>query len=112
VLDAKKLNVAVSKVFRGGLRICLYLAQDRSDLQESVKTLSGYMGCPTVKATSALKHLAAYLKNTMDHGVMLYKCGPGDVLMGHLFQFCQVDSESLMLHAKVQRRSWSFCGIF
>ncbi len=53
------------------------------------------MGCPTVKAMSALKHLAAYLKNTMEYGVMLYKCGPKDVLMDHLSQFCQVDNESL-----------------
>ena len=64
-------------------------------MQESVRTLSGYMGCPTIKAMAALKHLASYLKNTMDYGVMLYKCGPGDVLMDHLSQFCQVDSDSL-----------------
>ena len=95
ILEAEKLNIAESKVFRGGLGVCLYLAQDRPDIQESVKTLAGYMGCPTVKAMSALKHLAAYLKNTMKYGVMLYKCGPGDVLMDHLSQFCQVDTESL-----------------
>ena len=95
VLEAEKLGTGESKVFRGGLGICLYLAQDRPDIQESVKTLAGYMGCPTVKAMSALKHLAAYLKNTMEYGVMLYKCGPGDVLMDHLSQFCQVDTESL-----------------
>ena len=95
VLEAEKLGTAEGKVFRGGLGICLYLAQDRPDIQESVKTLAGYMGCPTVKAMSALKHLAAYLKNTMEYGVMLYKCGPGDVLMDHLSQFCQVDTESL-----------------
>jgi len=95
VLEAEKLGVGESKVFRGGLGICLYLSQDRPDVQESVKTLSGYMGCPTVKAMAAFKHLAAYLKNTMDYGVRLYKCGPGDVLMDHLSQFCHVDSESL-----------------
>ena len=94
ILEAEKLNIAESKVFRGGLGICLYLAQDRPDIQESVKTLAGYMGCPTVQAMSALKHLAAYLKNTMEYGVMLYKCGPGDVL-DHLSQLCQVDTESL-----------------
>ena len=60
-----------------------------------MKTLAGYTGCPTVKAMSALKHLAAYLKNTMEYGIMLYKWGPGDVLMDHLSQFCQVDTESL-----------------
>ena len=41
VLEAEKLNIAESKVFRGGLGICLYLAQDRPDSQESVKTLAG-----------------------------------------------------------------------
>ena len=95
VLEREKLGAEESKIFRGGLGICLYLAQDRPDVQESVRTLSGYMGCPTVKAMAALKHLAAYLKNTMDYGVMLYKCGPGDALMDHLSQYCQVDSESL-----------------
>ena len=95
VLEKEKLGADESRIFRGGLGICLYLAQDRPDVQESVRTLSGYMGCPTIKAMAALKHLASYLKNTMDYGVMLYKCGPGDVLMDHLSQFCQVDSDSL-----------------
>ena len=95
VLEKEKLGADDSRIFRGGLGICLYLAQDRPDVQESVRTLSGYMGCPTIKAMAALKHLASYLKNTMDYGVMLYKCGPGDVLMDHLSQFCQVDSDSL-----------------
>ena len=55
VLDAEKLNDSESKLFRGGLGICLYIAQDRPDIQQSVKTLSGYMGCPTIKAMSALR---------------------------------------------------------
>ena len=95
VLEKEKLGADDSRIFRGGLGICLYLAQDRPDVQESVRTLSGYMGCPTIKAMAALKHLASYLKNTMDYGIMVYKCGPGDVLMDHLSQVCQVDSDSL-----------------
>ncbi len=55
VLDAERLVDAESKLFRGGLGICFYIAQDRPDIQEGVKTLSGYMGCPTIKAMSALK---------------------------------------------------------
>ncbi len=84
------MNIADSKVFRGGLGICLYLAQDCPHM----KTLSGYMGCPTIEAMSALKHLATYLKGAMDHGVMLHICGPGDVLMDYLVQFFQIDIES------------------
>ncbi len=57
-------------VFAGGEGICRKLAQDRPDIQESVKTLSGLMGNPAVKAMSALKHLDAYLHGTMDHGTM------------------------------------------
>ena len=57
VLEAEKLGISESKVFRGGLGICLYLAQDRPEIQESVKTLAGYMGCPTVKSMSALSIL-------------------------------------------------------
>ena len=72
-----------SKLFRGGLGTCLYIAQDHPDIQESVKTLSGYMGCPTIEAMPALKHLATHLKGTIDHGVKLHRCGPGDVLMDH-----------------------------
>ena len=94
VLEAEKLGISESKIFRGGLGL-YFFAQDRPDIQESVKTLAGYMGCPTVKSISALKHLAAYLKNTMEYGIMLYKCGPGGVSMDHLSQFCQVDSKSL-----------------
>ena len=60
-----------------------------------MKALSGYMGCLTIKAMSALKHLATYLKGTIDHGVTLHRCDPGDVLMDHLSRFCQIDSESL-----------------
>ena len=46
VLEAEKLGISESKVFRGGLGICLYLAQDRPDIQESVKTLAGYLALP------------------------------------------------------------------
>ena len=49
-----------------------------------MKTLSGYMGCPAIKSMSALKHLATYLQGTIDHGVMLHRCGPGAVLMDDL----------------------------
>ena len=73
VHDAARLNDAESQLFRGVLGICLYIAQDRLDIREGVKPLPGYMGCPTIKAMSALKHLATYLKGTMDNGVILQR---------------------------------------
>ena len=48
---------------------------------------------------------------------MLYKCGPGDVLMDHLSQFCQVDTESLNrwrsdFELEVYRdSSWAGCNV-
>ena len=65
------------KQFRGGLGLCLYLAQDRPDIQESVRVLSTYMGSPAVRALSALKHLACYLKGSMEVGVFLTNCDMG-----------------------------------
>ena len=41
VLEVEKLGISESKVFRGGLGTCLYLAQDRPDIQESVKPWQG-----------------------------------------------------------------------
>lgn len=56
------------KTFRGGLGLCMYLAKDRPDIQKSVKVLSTYMDIPTVRALLALKHLACYLKGSMEVG--------------------------------------------
>lgn len=49
-----------TRVFRGCLGLCLYLAQDRTDVQEAVRVLSTFLGSPTVRALSALRHLACY----------------------------------------------------
>lgn len=69
ILPGEKLSEVDSRFFRGGLGICLlYIAQGRPDIQESVKTLAGYMGKPPIQAMSAWKHLAAYLKGTAEYG--------------------------------------------
>lgn len=80
ILTKELLNQEQTRVFRGGLGLCLYLAQDRPDIQEAVRVLSTYMGSPTIRAMSALKHLACYLKNTRDFGVHLSNCSVGGVL--------------------------------
>ncbi len=41
ILNSERLSEAASKCFRGGLGICLFLAQDRPDIQGSVETMSG-----------------------------------------------------------------------
>ena len=44
---------------------------DRPDIQFAVKTLPSYMARPSIKALSALKHLASYLDGTTEGGVFL-----------------------------------------
>ena len=83
ILPGELLNAEQARVFRGGLGLCLYLAQDRPDVQEAVRVLSTYMGSPTVRAMSALKHLACYLKGTAEYGVFLTSCSVGTRLQDH-----------------------------
>ena len=83
ILENECLTGDLVRQFRGGLGLCLYLAQDRPDVQEAVRILSTYMGTPTVRALSALKHLTCYLKGTMEFGVFLSNCDFGTKLEDH-----------------------------
>ena len=77
VLTGELLNQEKTRIFRGGLGLCLYLAQDRPDIQEAVPVLSTFMGSPTVRALSALKHLACCLKGMIECGMLLSSCNVG-----------------------------------
>ena len=59
------------RMFRAGLGLALYIAQDRPDIQQSLKILSTYMAGGTKLAHAALRHLASYLQGTQDAGVLL-----------------------------------------
>ena len=65
-VEADALHGEQAATFRSGLGLVLYMAMDRPDIQLAVKSLSSYMSKPTVKALSALKHLASYLDGTPD----------------------------------------------
>jgi hypothetical protein len=60
------LNDVESKMFRSALGICLYIAQERLDIQQIVRVLSSYMGRPTKTALCALRKLGSYLVQTQD----------------------------------------------
>lgn len=60
------LNDVESKMFRSALGICLYIAQERLDTQQTVKVLSTYMGRPRKTALYGLRKLGAYLVQTQD----------------------------------------------
>ena len=49
----------------------LYVAQDRLDIQNAVRTLAQAMSKPTKEAEKALKHTILYLKNTEEEGILL-----------------------------------------
>ena len=83
IVNNEHLTGDLVKQFRGGLGLCLYLAQDRPDIQVSVRVLSTYMGTPTVRALSALKNLACYLKGSMEVGIFLSNCDMGSRLEDH-----------------------------
>eukprot|EP00435_Cladocopium_sp_Y103_P043647 s2238_g12.t1 len=55
-----------AKLFRSALGICLYLAQERLDIQHTVRVLASYMGRPTKTALCALRKLGSYLVQTQD----------------------------------------------
>ena len=59
------------KLFRSGLGTLLYVAQDRVDIQHSVRNLAQAMARPTAEAERGLKHLILYLKGTENHGILL-----------------------------------------
>ena len=71
IVESELLDHEQAANFRSGLGLALYLAMDRPDIQFAVKTLASYMARPTVKALSALKHLASYLDGTPEHGLLL-----------------------------------------
>ena len=50
----EQLNDVESKMFRLALGICLYIAQERLDTQQTVRVLSSYMGRPTKTALCVL----------------------------------------------------------
>ena len=55
-----------AKTFRSALGICLYIAQERLDIQQAVRVLSSYMGRPTKTALCQLRKLGSYLVQTQD----------------------------------------------
>ena len=70
-------------LFRSGLGIALYLAQDRPDIQHTVRVLSSFMGSPTKKALVWLKHHCLYLKNSEDYGLFYPESEAGTTLPDH-----------------------------
>ena len=78
IKESDRLDGEEGSKFRSGLGICLYIAQERVDVQFAVRLLSSYMANPTKNAMNALKKLASYLQLTgdtiMKYNVVNTKC--------------------------------------
>ena len=64
--DDQYLNAEDAKLFRSALGICIYVSQERCDIQHSVRVLATYMSKPTKVAMAAVKKLTSYLVHTQD----------------------------------------------
>ena len=80
VVEPEMLGGEQAGLFRSGLGLTLYMAMDRLDIQFAVKGLSSYMSRPSVKALSALEHLASYLEGTPDDGILLRSTEEGKMV--------------------------------
>ena len=92
-VDAEALHGESASTFKSGLGLALYMAMDRPDIQFAVKSLSSYMSQPTIKAMSALMHLANYLGGSPENGVLLQSTSEGRVL----FDFWKEDETTVQL---------------
>ena len=64
--ETKELESEEAKKFRSALGALLYVAQDRWDLQHSVKCLASYMAKPTELAVKCLQQTLLCVKGTED----------------------------------------------
>ena len=128
VHDAEKtspseyLNAGDSRLFRSGLGICIYVSQERVDVQHSVRMLATYMAKPTKTAMSALKKLVSYLVSTSDmkmhypkveeHQTTFQRWYGGNERMESSPYNLELYSDSDWATCKVSRRSTSAGLIF
>ena len=55
-----------SSLFRSALGVCIYVGQERFDVQHSIRILSSYMSRPTKQAMNGLRKLVSYLQYSKD----------------------------------------------
>ena len=66
-----ELDIKQQKQYRSGVGICMYVAQERIDVQHAVKQLTKSMRRPTKQALVCLRRLALYLQDTADFGMLM-----------------------------------------
>jgi len=111
-----------AKLFRSALGICIYVSQERCDLQHPVRILATYMAKPTQLAMNGLKKLTSYLIQTKDmklhypkvemHQTTLQKWYGGQEKRDSKPYMLELYSASDWASCKVSRRSTSSGLIF
>ena len=69
------LSQEQNTLYRSTLGICLYVAQEKFDIQHCVRVLSSYMSSPTEEATNSLKKLVSYLQSTSHMKIKFERVG-------------------------------------
>ena len=98
--ETKELAPEEAKKFRSALGTLLFVAQDRWDLQHSVKCLASYMAKPTEMAVKCLQQTLLYVKGTESLCFPLRYSGKRATMMDVLYRLPQGEE----LEAKGQRR--------
>ena len=87
--ETKELASEEAKRFRSALGALLYMAQDRWDLQRSVKCLASHMAKPTEMAVKCLQQTLLYVKGTQNLSFLLRYSGSRRTMMDVLYQLPQ-----------------------
>ena len=83
IKDNERLDAEGQRIFRSGLGLALYIAPDRPDIQQALKTLSTHMAGGTKLAFTALRHLASYLNGKREAGVLLMQAKMYQITSDH-----------------------------
>ena len=87
--ETKELVPEEAKKFRSALGTLLYVAQDRWDLQHSVKCLASYMAKPTEMAVKCLRQTLLYVRGTESLCFLLRYSGKRATMMDVLYRLPQ-----------------------
>lgn len=92
---SEELDEEGQKLFRRGLGICVYLCQDRLDIQFCVKTLAGKTKAPTKQAETGLKQLIQHVAGTQYMSFWLQYTKVGTRLASALNGHTEQEGQSL-----------------
>ena len=73
VIENQRLKPDEQRQFRSEVLVCFFVAKDRPDVQQTLKTLATYMAAGTKQTMKTLRHSGTYLQGTQRLGALLPK---------------------------------------